>query len=92
VIDAPTASVLCSAILSAGAAIIVAIVKYLPSRGGQTESDCHRRTSTLEARVAVVEANFLNLGRSFDEFRRELHEIRAMLLELTGRSGRSQSH
>jgi uncharacterized coiled-coil protein SlyX len=83
--------VICSAVLSAGGAIIVALVKYMPQRqqtrvAADAEDKCHRRMSALETRVAVMETNHVNIARSLDEFRKELHEMRIELRQLIGRT------
>lgn len=89
--DGPTAAVICSAVLSAGGAIIVALVKYMPQRQQtrvaiDAEDKCHRRMSALETRIAVVETNNVNIARSLDEFRKEVHEMRIELRQLIGRT------
>lgn len=81
---------ICSAVLSAGGAIIVALVKFMPQRQTRaaidSEDKCHRRMSALETRIAVVETNNVNIARSLDEFRKEVHEMRIELRQLIGRT------
>ena len=87
--DGPTAAVICSAVLSTGGAIVVALVKFVPPRRTQATTDsedrCHRRMAGLETRLAVVETNYQNFGRSFDELRKEIHEMRQEVRMLAGR-------
>jgi len=83
------AAVICSAIFSAGGGIVVAMLQYGPKRKLMTEADLTGRLSLVETRVAVIESNSAHLGRAFDELKRELHDIRSMLMELTGRSAKS---
>jgi hypothetical protein len=92
-IDGPTASVIVSALLGTFGMIIVAMIKFVPQRGDATAEPCDddRRLSDLQTRVAVVESNFGNLGRSFDDLRREIHEMRAEVKALMT-SGRMRSH
>ena len=67
----------------------MALVKFVPQRQSRTAVDsedrCHRRMAGLETRLAVVETNYQNFGRSFDELRKEIHEMRQEVRMLAGR-------
>lgn len=86
--DGPTAAVIVSAVLSAGGTIIVALVKFVPQKQSRASADsedrCHRRMAGIETRLAVVETNYQNFGRSFDELRKEIHEMRQEVRLLAG--------
>jgi uncharacterized coiled-coil protein SlyX len=87
-IDAPSAAVICSAILAAGSAITTAIIKFLPQRltaAGTEERNCHQRTTALETRIAIVETNYANFANLLADVRRDVHEMRGDLKQVVRR-------
>ena len=87
-IDAPTSAVIVSAILTCGATLIVGMFQFGPKANTQPaeqRDDCVARTAALESRVAVTEANNINLLRFLETIQREMHELRDLVLESMGR-------
>jgi hypothetical protein len=84
--DGPTAAVIVSAILTVGGSVIVAILKLIPARSPSHGEPSNRQ----ETRIALLENDFRNLGRSFDQLRAEIHEMRNELRQIaaTGCRGR----
>lgn len=101
--DAPTAWVVVSGIIAAGASIVTALIKFQPqAKQPDPTGDCdsevadlqrkydeeHKRLNEINLRQVRFEENAKNMDQKLNEVRADVKEIRVLLTKNTGDSRR----
>ena len=67
---------LAAVVIASIGAVVVALVKFVPSKAGNG-------ASILESRVAVLEAQLLNVGQTMRDIKDDLAAIRQLIADLS---------